>query len=520
MKQFSRFSWGFAIGVVGAALCVSSLHTNSWAKDVPPAITVDNTPINRSTSGITSFAPVVKKAAPSVVNIYSTHVVHYRQNNPFYMDPMFRQFFGDQGEGRRLTRREEVLGSGVIISSDGYILTANHVVADSDEIKIAITGNKTEYPAKIVGMDRDTDIALLKIDTTGLPAITLGDSDQLEVGDIVLAIGNPFDISQPGQTPTVTMGIVSALGRSGLGFNGYENFIQTDAAINPGNSGGALVDAEGRLIGINTAIESSSQGSEGIGFAVPINLAHRVVERLIHGGKITRGYLGVGPEDITPALAQGFNLSSENGALVGDVKPGSPAEKGGIKSGDVITEFNGVQITTANDLFLAVADCSPGDQVTVKFIRDSKPMTIKVTLAARPGAEQAEAQPAQTDALDGVSVADLDADAREQLQVPDDIHGALVTNVEEGSHAAEAGLQKGDVIMEIDRHPVKDSDDAVKLSTNAKGKSILLKIWRREGAVSSTQFIGVDNTKDQESNPDNNQDNGQGNSQDNSGDQQ
>ncbi|HUE37388.1 MAG TPA: trypsin-like peptidase domain-containing protein, partial [Candidatus Acidoferrum sp.] len=218
MKQCSKFVSGFVIGLVGVALCTNALHNNVWAKDPAPSISVDNTPINRSTSGITSFAPVVKKAAPSVVNIYSTHVVRYRQNNPFMNDPFFRQFFGDRGEGPDRTRREEVLGSGVIISSDGYILTANHVVANSDEVKIATTGSKKEYAAKIIGTDPLTDVAVLKIDANNLPAITLGDSDQLDVGDIVLAIGNPFDISQPGQTPTVTMGIVSALGRSGLGF--------------------------------------------------------------------------------------------------------------------------------------------------------------------------------------------------------------------------------------------------------------------------------------------------------------
>ena len=441
MKQFSKFGSGFIIGVIGVALCTNALHNNLWAKEPAPNISVDNTPINRSTSGITSFAPIVKKAAPSVVNIYSTHIVHYRQMNPFLSDPFFRQFFGNPDENqRRLTRREEVLGSGVIISPDGYILTANHVVAGSAEVKIAITGNKEEYTAKIVGADPQTDVALLKIDAHNLPAITLGDSDQLEVGDIVLAIGNPFDISQPGETPTVTMGIVSALGRNGLGFNGYENFIQTDAAINPGNSGGALVDAEGRLIGINTAIESSSQGSEGIGFAVPINLARTVVERLIRTGKITRGFLGVEIGDLNQGLAQSFNLSNENGALVNQVEPGSPAEKAGIQSGDVITSFDSKPVNSANDLLLDVANCSPGQEVSLTVIRDGQERKIKVTLTATPG-ELTQAQNNQTDALNGVKVSDLDSDTRDQLQIPDDIHGAIVIEEEEGCNAANAGLQ-------------------------------------------------------------------------------
>jgi serine protease Do len=499
MKQLSKFVSGFVIGIIGVAVGADALHSTLWAKEPSPAFSVDSTPINRSTSGVTSFAPIVKKAAPSVVNIYSTHVVRYHRNSPFLNDPFFRQFFGQQDpDQQEQSHREQVLGSGIIISADGYVLTANHVVDGADEIKIAITGNKNEYKAKIVGSDPDTDVALLKINATDLPAITLGDSEKLEVGDIVLAIGNPFNISQPGETPTVTMGIVSALGRSGLGFNGYENFIQTDAAINPGNSGGALVDAEGRLIGINTAIESSSEGSEGIGFAVPINLARHVVERLINGGKVTRGYLGVLPQDISPGLAQGFNLSNENGALVGEVEPGTPAEKAGMKSGDVITEFNGQTITDKNDLLLAVANCSPGIEATVKFVRDGKAHIVKVTLAEKPGAQQAQAQPSQTDALDGVTVVDLDSDARQQLQVPDDIHGAIVTDVEQDSHAADAGLQKGDIIIEIDHHHIASADEAVKLCNNAKGDYILLKVWSRQDDVAGTRYISVDNSKDQQ----------------------
>ncbi len=504
MKQFSKFASGFVIGIVSVAVCADALHSSLLAKESPPSIAVDTTPINRSTSGITSFAPIVKKAAPSVVNIYSTHVVHYRQYNPFLNDPFFRQFFGDRGGGdeqgsdnHRPTRREEILGSGVIISPDGYILTANHVVQGGDEIKIAVPGSKTEYKAKIIGTDPPTDVAVLKIDAKDLPAITLGDSDKIEVGDITLAIGNPFGIGQAGDTPTVTMGIVSALGRSGLGFNGYENFIQTDAAINPGNSGGALVDAEGRLIGINTAIESSSQGSEGIGFAVPVNLARHVVERLMNGGKVTRGFLGVKPQDVTPALAQSFGLANENGALVGYVFPGTPAEKAGIKDGDVITEFNGAKISGKNDLLLAVSDCSPDTEVTVKFIRDGKEHAVKVTLTEKPGEAVAKAtEDNKTDALDGVTVFDLDADTRQQLQIPDDVNGAIVTDISQDSHAAEAGLHKGDVIVSIDHHPVSNADEAIKICNAAKGKNILLKVWSQDGGLGGTHYLSVDNTKE------------------------
>jgi serine protease Do len=497
MKQFSKFVSGFFIGALSVTLLAGVLHSNLLATEPLLGIAVDNTPVDRSVAGFTSFAPVVKKAAPSVVNIYSTRMAHYRELNPFFNDPLFRQFFGNQE--RRFSHPEQVLGSGVIISPDGYILTANHVVTGSDEIKIAITGNKNEYTARLVGNDPDTDIAVLKIDEKGLPAITLGNSDQLEVGDVVLAIGNPFDISQPGDTSTVTMGIVSALGRSGLGFTGYENFIQTDAAINPGNSGGALVDTEGRLIGINTAIAGTSGGNEGIGFAVPVNLARNVVDRLIHGGKVTRGYMGVILQDITPGLAQNFNLSNENGALVGDVEHGSPAEKAGLQSGDVITEFNGQPINSENELLLAVGNCSPGQDVTVKYTRNGQENTVKVTLAEHPN-EEAKSQPqnAETDALNGVTVQDLDAQSRQDLQIPDDVQGALVTDVEEGSHSADAGLQKGDVIISIDRHPVSSADDAIKLSNAATGKYILLKVWSRENDVAGSRYLSVDNTKAQQ----------------------
>src|ERR1035437_3398103 len=307
----------------------AAAHFVSSARENAPVVRVETTPVNRDARLGARFFPVVKKAAPSVVNIYTTRFIKERPAwNPFQNDPVFRQFFGG-------TRKKEGLGSGVIVTSDGYILTANHVVADADEIKISFGENKKEFPARLVGRDDLTDVAVLKIDATGLPAATLADSDQLEVGDVVLALGNPFDIGQ-----TVTMGIVSALGRSGPGF------IQTDAAINPGNSGGALVDAEGRLIGINTEIVSPNGGNLGIGLAVPINLARHVLERLISDGKIMRGYAGnILLQDIDAGLAKQFNLSGQDGALVGDVEADSPAARAGLKSGDVITGINGRPIT-------------------------------------------------------------------------------------------------------------------------------------------------------------------------------
>ncbi|HEX7569187.1 MAG TPA: PDZ domain-containing protein, partial [Verrucomicrobiae bacterium] len=341
--------------------------------------------------------------------------------------------------------------------------------------------------------------AVLKIQAANLPVVTLADSDQLEVGDVVLAIGNPFGLGQ-----SVTMGIISGLGRHyGVnGEHGSENFIQTDAAINKGNSGGALVDVEGRLIGINTWIASSSGGSEGIGFAVPINMARNVLERLVSGGKITRGYLGIVPQDIDADLAKQFGLPDQNGALVGDVLPDAPAAKAGIKSGDVIVSVNDKPVTDAHGLQLTVSQISPGSPVAVKIIRNGFNKTVTVTLAELPGSEvaandedNATAGPATADALDGVTVADLEPQVRGQLRVPASVNGALVSDVNAESNSADAGLQPHDLIVEINRQPVASAADAVRLCKAARGEHILVKIWRRNGNFAGTRFLSVDNTK-------------------------
>ena len=495
MKWISRALAGFFSALVVALAIIAVFRLTSWGKDAGPDIKVDTTTLERSPQLGTSFAPVVKKAAPSVVNIYSTQILHLRPS------PFLRQFFGDQfgqnGNGE-LTRRQHNLGSGVIISPDGYILTANHVVDGADEIKVAIGDNDDDkkFTAKVVGADPPTDVAVLKIDAKDLPAITLGDSAQLEVGDIVLAIGNPFGMGQ-----SVTMGIISGLGRHYKELGGYQDFIQTDAAINEGNSGGALVDAQGRLVGINTWIKTSSGGSEGVGFAVPINMARRVMQSLIAGGRVARGYLGIVPDDITPGLAEGFKLPDQNGALVSDVEPDTPAQKAGIKSGDVITEIDGKKINDANSLRLTVSEMAPGTSVTVKLIRDGEKKTVAFALAALPdkiaghGHNRKSFSPAssKTDALDGVTVADLDQEVRGQLQLPDTIQGVVVTDIDPDSNSADAGLQPNDVIMEINRQPVKDADTAVKLCTQARSNWILLKIWRRTGNLAATHYLSVDN---------------------------
>ncbi len=360
---------------------------------------------------------------------------------------------------------------------------------------------------KSLAPTRPRNVAVLKIDATGLPAITLGNSDQLEVGDIALAIGNPFGVGQ-----TVTMGIISALGRDipDMGEDQQvhiQDFIQTDAAINPGNSGGALVDAEGRLIGINTAIESSSEGNEGIGFAVPVNMARYVMESLIeNGGKIEHGFLGVVPRDITPDLATEMNLPNQNGALVDNVFEGTPAEKAGIKAGDVITEFNGKPIADAQSLQLMVSECAPDTSAAVILLRDGSTKTFTVKLSRLPGStasnnqEQNDststASTASTakDALNGVTVDNLYSDIRQQLRIPARINGAVVVTVDQNSNASDAGLQPNDVITQINQHPINNADDALKFCTEAKGDHILLQVWRRVGGTPMTTFLSVDNT--------------------------
>lgn len=507
MKQrIYSFCSRLRAGLLGGALLVAVsglavgrfVHASDMPKVTPVTLSVNETPIQRNSAFTTSFAPVVKRVAESVVKI---EIVTKSRNvpapqMPFGDDDFFRRFFGGQqpgngpdGQGRTLrTPREHGLGSGVVVSKDGYILTNNHVVEDADTIKVSLNDGR-EFTAKVIGRDPKTDIAVVKIDAKDLPYITIADSDKIEIGDICLAIGNPFGIGQ-----TVTMGIVSAKGRGGLGTD-YEDFIQTDAAINPGNSGGALVDADGRLIGINTAILSRSGGYQGIGFAVPINMAKTVMESLISTGKVVRGYLGVGIQDVTPLLAHEFKLPEGHGALVSEVVPRSPADKAGLQSGDVIVDFNHKTVSDSRHLKLQVAETRPGSTVPLEVIRDGRPRTITVSVKELPGSEEqanaSENEKGSSDTLNGVTVADLDSNARGQLKLPGNVKGAIVTDVDQNSAAYEAGLRQGDVIEEINRSPVNNAEDAVKLTTNVKDKVVLLKIWSSGGS----RYLVVDESK-------------------------
>ncbi|HEV2395056.1 MAG TPA: DegQ family serine endoprotease [Verrucomicrobiae bacterium] len=478
-----------------------------------PKLIIEEAPINRDAKAPISFAPVIKKVVPSVVNIYSTTIVHERPGrSPLFNDPFFRRFFGepDQQQALPRTRKEESLGSGVIVSPDGYILTANHVVEGAQSVKVGLPNGEREIDAKVIGTDPPTDIAVLKIEPRkNLAPVTIADSDKLEVGDMVLAIGNPFDVGQ-----TVTMGIVSGLGRGGFGITGYEDFIQTDAAINPGNSGGALVDAEGRLIGINTAILSGSGGFQGVGFAVPVNMARYVMDRLITTGKVLRGYLGINIQEVTPDLATQFNLPEDSrGVLVGGVSPNSPAAKAGVEDGDVIIAVNGKKVRDPRNLQLVIAQTPPETRVNLQVLRGEpghKPIEKSLTatlgqlpqeaIAAMGGSSVPSKQEQQKqDVLDGVEVTDIDAAARRELDLPRSLHGALITSVAPDSPSAEAGLRQGDVIIEINRQPVKNAEQAVKLSDSVKGNHVLLRVWSAGagGGPGGTHYVVVQNGKGQ-----------------------
>jgi serine protease DegQ len=337
---------------------------------------IENSPNSRATA---SYSHAAKKAMPSVVNIF-TSKKSLNSNQKYWDDPTFRQFFGDQFEDQDnpTSQPENSLGSGVIVSEQGLILTNNHVIAAADEIEVALPDGR-KISAKIVGTDPDTDLALIKIDSDHLPAITFASSEKLNVGDVVLAIGNPFGVGQ-----TVTQGIVSALGRSHLGINIYENFIQTDASINPGNSGGALIDTEGNLVGVNSAIYSRSGGSMGIGFAIPAALARQVVDQIITQGTVTRGWIGVEVQDITPELAESFKLTLAQGALIAGVLRGGPADKAGIHPGDILLEIEGKTVTDSSSMLNLIAVLKPNQRATMRISRAEKTMDISVLIAKRP----------------------------------------------------------------------------------------------------------------------------------------
>jgi serine protease Do len=475
-----------------AAFAVAS-RTNSPISVVARADT--NTSHQQVSQLSNSFADIIEKASPAVVKISTTRVIKASEqqgNNPFMTDPFFRQFFGGPG-GRPHDQRERGLGSGVIVNSSGYILTNNHVVDKATALKVALSDGR-DFTAKVVGTDPQTDVAVVKIDATNLPTLTFANSDTARVGDLCFAIGNPF-----GQDHTVTMGIVSAKGRNNLRENTVQlqDFIQTDASINPGNSGGALINARGQLIGMNTMILTGGgagfggeAGNVGIGFAVPSNMARQVLDQLVKNGKVSRGYMGVSLQGMSPELASQFGLKSDHGAIVGDVTPGKPGEKAGLKSGDVIVKIDGEEVKDSNDLTMKVTSHAPGSTVSLDVIRDGKPMKINVTLGQRPtGLDWAKAPgssggndngdndngSAENSSARGINVETLTPEVAQQLGLDPAPKGVVVTSVDADSSAADVGgIGRGSVIVAVDRHPVTNVADFKRLMAQAQGKPALL----------------------------------------------
>ncbi len=427
----------------------------------------------------TGFAPVVQAVLPAVVTVTSTRIIRAEaSDSPFFQDPFFQRFFGGDQQGPQ-ERREQGLGSGVIVSSDGLILTNNHVVESSTEV-LVLFGENEEYHAKILGTDPQTDIAVLKVDKApkNLKTVVFGDSSKVQIGEFVLAIGNPFGVGR-----TVTMGIISATGRGELGITGYEDFIQTDAAINPGNSGGALVDPGGRLVGINTAILSRSSGNVGIGFAVPVNMARGVMDQIVKQGKVVRGFMGVNIQDLTPAIRSAFKLSEDQGALISGIEKGGPAEKAGLQRGDAVLSLNGQPVKDSRDLRFRIASLRPGETARLQVLRDGQRRDVNVKLGERPESEQEtptspEGSPSSSSVL-GIQVQDLTPEIREQLQLPAGTQGAVVAAVQPGSPAGDAGLTEGDVIQEVNRKPVHNVQELRQaLSSSSKDQPVLLLINR------------------------------------------
>jgi len=470
---------GLAIGAFGAARATRNVGPDN------PTPTLRLADPNEGPSRNT-FAPVVKKALPAVVNISSSKVVKTPTGFSGQMpdDEMFRRFFGDQnpfggrgGRGNRAPRqqqRQHSLGSGVIVSPEGYILTNNHVVDGATDVKVAL-GDKREFTARVIGADPKSDIAVVKIDADHLSYITIGDSSKVQIGDQVLAIGNPFGVGQ-----TVTMGIVSAMERGGLGIEDYEDFIQTDAPINPGNSGGALVNDRGELIGINTAILAhGSEGNQGIGFAVPVNQARHVMAELVKNGKVVRAYMGIMLQDLTPAMAKAFGTSDTHGALVGDVTTGSPAERAGLQKGDIIREVDGKPVDTGNQLRNRISSQAPGSTVSLKVDRNGAVRTFTVKLDEYPAKEERASNDRNPEkSSQDIRVEELTPEVARELHISPRTKGVVVTDVNPDSKAAESGLRRGDVIQEVNRRPV-ENEQQFEAAIRRSGDSALLLVNRQ-----------------------------------------
>ncbi len=488
---FGRWKLGIGIlivfligGLAGSLFTAHAGRANTEPEYATPLWQASASPAAPDQASFASgFSSVASKCVPSVVNVASTKVIRWQgggQMSPFPMDPFFERFFGNPFQEMPQERREQGTGSGVIVSPDGYLLTNNHVVEGAEDIRITLS-DKREFDAKIIGTDSRTDLAVIKIDAKNLPAITFGDSSKVRVGDFAIAIGSPFGLNQ-----TVTMGIVSATGRGELGIEDYEDFIQTDASINPGNSGGALVNVNGELIGINTAILSGmSGGNQGIGFAIPINMARQVMDQIVKQGKVVRGYLGAMIQPVTPEIAEYFGLSEARGVLLADVDANAPAGKSGLQRGDIVLELNGEPVGDRRKFRLNVAMMKPGTKVRLKVLRDEAEREFDVVLGELPSETASALEPEESTetALQGLSVEELTPQIARQIGVPPGIQGVVVSGVQQGSPAEAAGIRVTDVIMEVNRRPVSSVDEFRRATRQLGDRRILLLIYREGGTV-------------------------------------
>ena len=445
---------------------IAALVAVSARIDAQPVI-----PVAAEASPRPPLAPLLKRVTPAVVNISVTATSQSSADNPLVLDPFLRRFFDLPAQPSRPLQKQAV-GSGVIVdAAKGYVLTNHHVVENAQEISVTLTDGRTAK-ADLVGSDQGTDVALLKVSAKELTAIELANSDQLQVGDYVVAIGDPFGLGQ-----TVTSGIVSALGRSGLDVEGYEDFIQTDASINPGNSGGALVDLDGKLVGINTAILAPSGGNVGIGFAVPANMANQAMRQLIDYGEVRRGRLGVAVQSLTPDLAEALSLDAKEGVVVNGVERGSPAERAGIKKGDVIVAFRGEPIKSAQDLRNRIGLAAVGTEAPLTVLRDGRRRDLTASIDALPSVKGSVSKaavagttspPAVIDALQGADFRDVPRDADHG-----DAKGAMVTRLEPGSAADRAGLHPGDIVTAVNRTSVGSAAELTKVLRQEQGRIAL-----------------------------------------------
>ncbi len=479
------FGHGFALGlamlllILGGAMGFKAAYDRGASDAVAGAVSgavVEKT--NSPAELSRGFEAIAKEVEGAVVNINTEQIIHNASGD---MQDPFSRFFGGQDPFgsffRQMPRdlKQRSLGSGFLVDPNGYILTNNHVVDHASSIKVSLADNRV-LDAKVVGTDAQTDLAVVKITGSNYPTLRLGDSNQVQVGDWVLAFGSPFGLQK-----TMTAGIISAKGRV-IGAGPYDNFLQTDAAINPGNSGGPLVDLNGEVIGINTMIESDTGGFQGIGFAIPASMASRIYSQIVKNGKVTRGWLGVTIQSMTPELAKSFNLSPDKGALVADVQANGPAAKAGLQSGDIILTYNGKEITSSNDLSLAVAETRVGDLANLKVLRGGKEMNFEVRTGERPAdvAENFQSSGAQRHGKLGITVEDITPQAARQMSLSTTV-GALVTEVQPGSPADDAGVQPGDVIRSVNQDTVRNASDLMSAVQKLKsGDAVRLRITRND----------------------------------------